>query len=268
MTRIWTPETTDPALDALAHTDRLLIALDFDGTVSPLVDEPMAARAHPAVAAAIAKLVTLPKTIVAFVSGRSMTDLRVIAEHDNGSLVALSGSHGAQYWFPGEGEVAIGGEIPDADALERLWQQVRSIVQPFEDVVVEPKAFGFGVHTRRATPETEIAAFSAADSFMHAQHPTWRRRAGHHVLEFSARAEGKDTAIEVLREKYSPSAILFAGDDVTDEDAMRVLQPSDVGVRVGEGESAAAFRVQNPSQMAELLSALAVTRAPKGEQTQ
>lgn len=68
-----------------------------------------------------------------------------------------------------------------------------------------------------------------------------------------------------LREHFGATAILFAGDDVTDEDAMRVLTGDDLGVRVGPGESAAELRVENPQQIALLLEALADERTSRRE---
>src|SRR5690606_38371619 len=95
----------------------LLIALDFDGTASPLVAEPMSARALPEITDAVTRLAALPETFVAYVSGRSLVHLREIAEHADDSPVILAGSHGAQYWFPGEGEADAGER--EADAGER-----------------------------------------------------------------------------------------------------------------------------------------------------
>ena len=74
-------EALHEALARVAASDRLLVALDFDGTLAPLEDEPMKARALPAAAAAVDALAALPDTPVAFVSGRSLHDLREIAEH-------------------------------------------------------------------------------------------------------------------------------------------------------------------------------------------
>jgi trehalose 6-phosphate phosphatase len=85
------------------------------------------------------------------------------------------------------------------------------------------------------------------------------------VLEFSSRNEGKDAAMAALRERFDATGILFAGDDVTDEDAMRVLGAGDLGVRVGPGESAAALRVDSPQQIAALLEALADERVAAQE---
>ncbi|WP_404439071.1 trehalose-phosphatase [Microbacterium aerolatum] len=261
MTRTWTPGTADDALTAIATTPRLVIALDFDGTASPLVPDPMAARALPEVKAQLDRLAALPDTFVAYVSGRSMHDLRVITEHADDSIVTLAGSHGAQYWFPGIGDSDAPGSATEDGAREELWAAAQPIVDRYEGVGLEPKTFGMGIHTRRATPEVEAAAFAEIDALVAERFPHWRRRSGHRVLEFSSRVEGKDTAMSVLREQFDATGILFAGDDVTDEDAMRVLQPGDLGVRVGPGETAAAVRVDTPQDIAALLEALASERA-------
>ena len=260
MTRTWTPGSDDDALTAIAATARLVVALDFDGTASPLVPDPMAARALPEVRAQLDRLAALPDTFVAYVSGRSMHDLRIITEHDDDSPFALAGSHGAQYWFPGVGDADAPGDATEDGAREELWAAAQPIVDRYEGVGLEPKTFGMGIHTRRATPEAEAAAFAEIDALVAERFPHWRRRSGHRVLEFSSRTEGKDAAMGVLRERFDATGILFAGDDVTDEDAMRVLQRGDLGVRVGPGESAAQLRVDSPQQMAELLDVIASER--------
>lgn len=261
MTRTWKPGTADDALTAIARTPRLVIALDFDGTASPLEAEPMAARALPAVKVQLDRLAALPDTFIAYVSGRSLDDLQEISEHTADSLVALAGSHGAQYWFPGVGDADVPEVLTEEGELEALWAAAQPIVDRHQNVRLEPKTFGMGIHTRQATAEDEAAAFAEIDALMAERFPLWRRRAGHRVLEFSSRAEGKDAAMNALREHFDATGILFAGDDVTDEDAMRVLQPGDLGVRVGPGESAATLRVENPQQMAVLLEALVAERA-------
>lgn len=265
MIRSWTPGDADPALSAIAATPRLVVALDFDGTASPLVPDPMAARVLPEVATQVARLAALPDTVVAYVSGRSMHDLRVITEHTDDSLIALAGSHGAQYWYPGVGEAATDGAETAEGSREELWEAARPIIARYEGAELEPKTFGMGVHTRTATPEVEKAVFAEIDGLVAERFPHWRRRAGHRVLEFSSRNEGKDAAMGALRQQFDATAILFAGDDVTDEDAMRVLTGDDLGVRVGPGESAAELRVENPQEIALLLKTLADERTSRRE---
>lgn len=259
MTRIWTPEPVDPALRELARTPRLLVALDFDGTVSPHTDDPMASRGLPEAVAGIDRLVALPDTVVAYVSGRSLHDLRHVTEHVDASRILLAGSHGAQYWFPEEGEEDDDRSAPEDRA--EVVAEVRRIIDAHPGVVYEPKTFGFGVHTRTAPEGVEDGVFAEVEDWAAARIPGWRRRTGHHLREFSWRDEGKDAAVRRLRAHVGATAVLFAGDDVTDEDAMRVLEPGDLGVRVGAGETAAVVRVADPRGIAALLDQLVELRA-------
>jgi trehalose 6-phosphate phosphatase len=99
------------------------------------------------------------------------------------------------------------------------------------------------------------------DEIVSAEAPHWRRRTGHNIVEFAFRHEGKDSAIAELRERVGASAVLFAGDDVTDEDALASLGEEDLGVRVGEGQTSATVRVADIAALAALLQQLAETRS-------
>ncbi|UNK69479.1 trehalose-phosphatase [Microbacterium sp. H1-D42] len=265
MTRNWNAAVPDDAVLALARTERLLIALDFDGTASELVAEPMAARAIPAVSDAIARLSALPDTTVAFVSGRSLVHLREIAEHTDESPIVLAGSHGAQYWYPGEGEQDIEPTADERALRDELLAELAPLMAEYPGVELEKKTFGVGIHGRPADPEVERAAFSRVDEVFARRARHWRRRTGDRILEFSSRDEGKDSAIGRLRAHTGATGVLFAGDDVTDEDALRVLGPGDLGVRVGAGETSAALRVDTPQQIAEVLGVIATERSAARE---
>ena len=255
------------ALETIAATPTLLVALDFDGTLSPLHDQPMEARATPGGAAAVAALAALPNTIVALVSGRSLTDLRIIAEHEDDSPVYLAGSHGAELRVP-EGVAdrsAQEDHAPDDSADEALRDELyAAAVSKWEHlpgVWIEPKRYGFGVHVRLASPEDAAATMAGTAALVAERAPGWRRRTGHNIVEYSFRHEGKDTALAALREETGATAVFFAGDDVTDEDAMRTLGAGDLGVRVGDGATAARVRVADPKELAALLSVMAQMRA-------
>lgn len=250
----------DP-ISRIAATERLLVALDFDGTLSLHVDEPMDARMLPAARAAVERLAALPDTVVALVSGRSLPDLRTIAEHADDSLLVLSGSHGAQWWIPGEGATEPDIDPADLELRDVLRARLEEANAQRPGVWIEPKSFGFAVHTRVADRDTADLAHTDADRLLAAEAPHWRRRTGQDIVEFAFRHEGKDTAVEALRERTGASAVLFAGDDVTDEDALRSLGPEDVGVHVGARETAASVRVADVAAFAALLDRLATERA-------
>jgi trehalose 6-phosphate phosphatase len=84
---------------------------------------------------------------------------------------------------------------------------------------------------------------------------------GKAVVELSVVEASKGAAVRALRERLGVDAVLFAGDDVTDETALSTLEPDrDVGVKVGEGPTAAAHRVADPEAVAALLTELADLR--------
>ena len=69
-----------------------------------------------------------------------------------------------------------------------------------------------------------------------------------------------ERAVSLLRDRIGATGVLFAGDDVTDEDALRSLRPGDVGVRVGDGDTAATIRVSGIAELARLLAEMAHRR--------
>lgn len=255
----------DAALDRVASVDRLLVALDFDGTLSPLVDEPMTARMTASARSAVERLVEAPATTVALVSGRSLSDLRIIAEHDDDSRILLAGSHGAEFWTPERG-VLTHPEDPHAEALRAdLQRRAEEATAGMRGVWIEPKAFGLGVHTRAASAEIEQEARALVDTLVEGAAPHWRRRTGRNIVEYAFRAEGKDSAVAELRTWTSADAVVFAGDDVTDEDALRSLGEADLGIHVGDRESAATLRVPDIPALAEILVRIATERAARAQ---
>jgi trehalose 6-phosphate phosphatase len=254
------PDAIRSAVARLAATDLLLVALDFDGTLVPLADDPMSVRMLPAARDAVSAVLDAPDTVTAFVSGRSLVDLRIIAEHDDASRVLLAGSHGAEFWIPEEGLISHEDDPDHARVRDALRARVERVVAPLRGVWIEPKTFGFAVHTRLADDAATSEAHRLVDAIVEADAPHWRRRTGHSIVEFAFRHEGKDSAVRELRDRVGATAVLFAGDDVTDEDAMRSLGADDLGVRVGDGETAAAVRVADIGALAELLMLLAAER--------
>ena len=261
-------------LERLAATPVLLIALDFDGTLAPLLDEPMSARALPDSKAAVERLAGLPDTVVAFVSGRMLADLRIIAEHQDDSRIYLAGSHGAEFWFPAGIDDTLGASAgasagaspserdtqPDAVDADAIRAAADDLVADIDGAWIEHKALGFALHTRKSGADDAARATRDIDALVAERAPAWRRRTGQDILEFSTSHAGKDAAVAALRASIGATAVLFAGDDVTDEDAIAALSGDDLGIRVGPGETSARVRVDDAEELAGVLSTLAKMR--------
>ncbi|MBW4041167.1 MAG: trehalose-phosphatase [Acidobacteria bacterium] len=245
------------ALGALAATPRLLVALDFDGTLAPVVDDPEKARATPEARAAVERLIEVPDTRVALVSGRSLQDLEQVAPF--GDRVLLVGSHGIELRLDDPDDVLAldDGERRQLDVLEQVLDQ---IADTLDTVWIEPKPAGFAVHTRLATERHSRVAHLVAINELKAEAPDATVRLGKDVIEFSVRSTTKGEAVEHLRRYTHATAVFYAGDDVTDEDAFVALTADDLGVKSGDGPTAADHRVAGVKEVAAVLSLLATLR--------
>ena len=240
------------ALAGLAGRGSLLLALDFDGVCAPLVDDPARSRMLPGTRAALLALADAGCR-VALVSGRSLESLLDVARPDPGWLVV--GGHGA--------EVAGGrggaGRLSQDQAvlLAHVGADVEALVAGAPGSRVEHKPTAVVLHTRLA--DTDVAAAVAAAVLAGpGARPGVHVRRGHDVVELAVVVVDKGTALQALRTQVHARAVLYAGDDVTDEDAFAVLDPEagDVGVKVGPGPTAAGYRVAAPAQVTGLLERL------------
>jgi trehalose-phosphatase len=76
-------------------------------------------------------------------------------------------------------------------------------------------------------------------------------------VELMARPTDKGAGLDRLRDEFGAAAVFYIGDDVPDEDAFaRLVGPDDVGVKVGPGDTAAAFRLADPAAVRALLTHL------------
>jgi hypothetical protein len=158
-------------LNDLAATPELLVALDVDGTLAPLHDQPMQVRMAPEARAAVHRLAGLPATSVALVSGRTLHDVRIITEHDDSPLL-LAGSHGAEFWLPGRGEVARTDDPSDLALRDVLRDRAEALVTDLDGAWIEPKTFGFAVHTRLASEADGATADRLIDDLTKGAAPT------------------------------------------------------------------------------------------------
>lgn len=245
------------ALGALAGTQRLLVALDFDGTLAPEVDDPEKARATPEARRAVERLVGLPDTRVALVSGRSLQDLEQVASFDD--QVLLVGSHGIELRLD-EPDDVLALDADEREQLGMLGQVLDQIADTLDSVWIEQKPAGFALHTRLASDRHTRFAHLVAINELKAEAPDAKVRLGKNVIEFSVRSTTKGEAVEHLRRYTRATAVFYAGDDVTDEDAFVALGSDDLGLKSGGGPTAADHRVPGPAEVASVLSLLATLR--------
>ncbi|WP_241973532.1 MULTISPECIES: bifunctional alpha,alpha-trehalose-phosphate synthase (UDP-forming)/trehalose-phosphatase [unclassified Cryobacterium] len=252
------PDTLAGALKDLSRADNILVALDFDGTLAPHVDNPEDARAVAGTREAVQRLLDLDGVRVAFVSGRALVSLRHVSQPQTDVL--LTGSHGIEVQLdtPEIELDLVTEELEQLDVLARVLERISGSI---DGTWIERKPAGLALHTRLATPRKAAAALKAAREELGTLLPGLTVRDGKDVIEFAVRASTKGDALERLRRHAGADRVFYAGDDTTDEDAFAVLRPGDVGLKIGAGDSLAGYRVRGPEDVPLVLGLIAAARA-------
>jgi trehalose-phosphatase len=228
------------ALTRVAQVPQLFIGCDYDGTLAPLVDEPANAEPLPEAVVAVRSLALLPQTTVAVVSGRSLRDLATLSRLPN--EIHLIGSHGSEFDLGFVRRLA-----PELVELhERVVIELTAVARVHEGVEVETKPASVALHVRRAAdPATAARALDAVRNGP-AKWPGVHVTYGHEVVELSVVVTNKGEAVTTLRGQTSASAVLYLGDDITDENVFTRLHGPDVGIKIGPGPTAATHRLDEP----------------------
>ncbi|CRZ19115.1 trehalose-phosphatase [Mycolicibacterium neworleansense] len=243
------PANLQDALARAALTPRLLITSDFDGTLAPIVNNPADARPLRAGADALVALAQCPNTSTALISGRALEVLRELSGMP--AAVHMVGSHGAEF------DSGFSHPI-DRGLLDRIAAELSAIAAARPGVTVELKPASVALHVRNAEPGDAEAALAQA----HESAQAWDAQLtkGKAVLEFAVISTDKGEAIDILRDEHRASAVIYFGDDVTDEKAFRRLRDGDIGVKVGPGETLAGYRVDDPEDVVAALEFLLAAR--------
>lgn len=263
-----TTDNWQAALQVAIDAETLLIALDFDGTLSPLVNRPEDARLLPELVPVLEQLLQLPATDTALISGRAGDSLAACAEVPRGMRAV--GSHGSQW---GSIEMDKDGtrrfqaapiELSDrqAELLDKVTAELEKIAATHPGTHVETKPAGAALHVRQADAAVGEEALAQAAEGPGSVDGVYAL-GGKAVLELSVIRTTKGEAIAKLVEATGAKACLYAGDDETDEHAFQALAGMSidtVSIKVGEGESAADVRVADPGELAEALSLIARER--------
>ncbi len=260
-----TPEGRAGMAALLSDPGGALVGLDYDGTVAPIVADPLAARAHPGAAMALRRLGTHLGTLAVITGRPAALAVELGGLHDVPGIVVL-GHYGAERWesgvltapSPPAGLETVRGELPtvlaDAGAPQGTW--------------VEDKGYAIAVHTRRTPDPDGALALVRAPLAALAERAGLAVEPGRMVIELRPAGMDKGTALTRLVAERLSRAVMFCGDDLGDLAAfatVRELRSAGIpGVAVCSGSAevgalaeAADLVVDGPDGVVGLLSTIA-----------
>ena len=230
----------------------LVFFLDYDGTLTPIVERPDLAVISKSMKDMVAKLSKKYKT--AIVSGRMREDVQKLVGIEG---IFYAGSHGFDIQGPGVSLVQPKAKeaIPIvSQIIEKLSKEVGFI----EGILIEDKKFSVGVHYRLAK-EASIPKVKKVVEEIVANNPLLRLMSGKKVFEILPAIDwNKGKAVrwimQALEVSWSEVSVVYIGDDTTDEDAFRVLRTRGTGILVSQDvkASAADFLLRSPEEVGSL----------------
>ncbi len=244
---------------------RPAVFLDYDGTLTPIVDRPEDARISESMREAVRGLAG--RCTVCVVSGR---DRRVVQELMGVDDLVVAGSHGFDIWSPQEGTLEHEAGAGFDDLIRRVQARVREDVGGIDGVLIEPKKASVAVHYRLVADEERPKVHAAVDALL-AEHPDELKvTPGKMVYEIQPKLDwDKGRAVLYLLEALSLNredlVPLYLGDDITDEHAFQALEGRGIGIfvgdprdpEVGDRTTAAHFVLTSVDEVERFLDALA-----------
>lgn len=237
-----------PNLPTLADfaASNVVLGLDYDGTLAPIVARPSRARMRPRTRRLLAAIAERYPCLI--ISGRAQADL---ATHVRGVPVHLSGNHGLEPW----------GRQTAYVRLVREWiRRLRPQLVPHRGVVIEDKRYSLTIHYRRAARRRPaLAAIKRAVGGLRGA----RRLPGKESVSLMPRgAPHKGMALDRVRRLLACDRAIYVGDDDTDEDVFNASKTDRLlAIRIGlTRRSRATYRLRDQSEIDALLQTLIALR--------
>jgi len=239
--------------EALFARPKIVFFLDYDGTLTPIVDKPEWAVINATMRATVEKLSKVHT--VAVVSGRMREDVENLVGVKD---IFYAGSHGLDITGPGFAMLEPRAEeaIP---LVARVIETLSSDFKDIEGVLIEKKKISVAVHYRLLKDQEQLPKIEGRIREIVAENKTLRLMHGKMVFEVLPDIPwDKGQAIRwimgALKLSWEESCVIYIGDDVTDENAFRVLRTRGTGILVAGGSrpSSAHFQVAAPDDVRSL----------------
>ena len=239
----------------------LLLMTDYDGTLTPIVNDPEDACLTDEVRERLRALARTPGVRVAVISGRDLEDLR---ERVAVPELIYAGCHGLEISGPN-----LSFSHPDAEAQQDAVHAVSMALcmgAPFiEGMRVEPKRLGVAVHYRHVASAGRQELETVLARSLHRKGGQFKLIHGHKVIEVLPQVSwNKGLCALWIRDRMmielpAPMIVFYMGDDWTDEYAFEILVGKAVTVRVGEAHepSKADYRIRGVDEVERLLTNIA-----------
>ncbi len=212
------------------------VFLDYDGTLTPIVDRPEDAIITPEMRDSVSALAS--RCPVCVVSGR---DRKVVQELMGLDNLIVAGSHGFDIWSPDGGTLQREEGSAHMALLGEVKAQLQAELGSISGALIEPKKASVAAHYRLVSEAERPKIKAVVDAILAAHPEELKMTPGKMVYEIQPRIDwdkGKAvlyllSALKLDGDDYMP---MYLGDDITDEHAFAALENRGIGIFVGRAD--------------------------------
>lgn len=240
----------DYVLKDISGAKHLLLLLDYDGTLVPIVETPDMAVMPEELRKLLKSLAGSPDLTLGIISGRSLNEIRDLVGINH---IFYSGNHGLELQYP-DCKVEVFYSEQMVKDIQGIKLKLEQKLAKVEGMLLETKGPILAVHYRRCNPEHEQKIITTLERSIPKRQEGFQLRYGKKVIEVCpAIPLGKDKVVHRIINRVSAKMplALYAGDDKTDEDAFRALREHDISIHVGPADSGsiAKYYLNNPGEL-------------------
>lgn len=231
------------------------LILDIDGTLCDFQNDPELCQIRPEIKDSLRQLLRQPELALYLLTGRSYISAKaLVADLD----IGICSEHGLEH-YAADGQCLRSYDSPAT--YQSLLAEVQLFQQQYPELRIEHKRHSVALHFREHPDLAQVV-----QSFVSAQLQQLRgyiKKKGNHVIEIAPRQSNKGECIQALVAEQEQPYVIYIGDDVTDEDAFKVVnQMRGLSIKVGAGQTAAHYRLQDIDQVSAVLQRYAQALKP------
>jgi len=255
---------TDSLTSALEHVDaikaesagkRIVFFLDYDGTLTPIVSQPENAVLSNSMRQTLELL--QKHSVVAILTGRDLADIQELCQLDD---IFFGASHGFDIAGPN-----LSYQLPEAVELIPVLDQVEKLLHEQLDSVsgvkIERKRFSVATHYRNVSQDSQKHVTGTVEKLC-SKFSDLKTSRGKKVIEMRPKLSwDKGRALiwltkEITQDPQNTYSI-YIGDDITDEDAFKVLGSDGCGIIVRDENRTtfAQYALESPLEVQSFLLA-------------
>lgn len=254
--------------NACLAASHVIFLTDYDGTLTPIVSRPENALISAEMKGRLTKLAKIPKFSVGIVSGRGLEEVESMVGIDE---IYYAGNHGLEIRGPGIDYIN-----PEAEqsikVIDELAERFEELFRSTDGIIIQNKKLSMSVHYRLVKPEDEPMVETTVRTTVKSYIDNGKVRLfpGKKVWEIRPpikwdKGKAVQSIQDLIKKKEQKNDIqtVYLGDDTTDEDGFRVVQPPDgwsIYVGPESMSSAADYYLKDTGEVGKLLQRLTVIR--------